>query len=70
MSKLAEKRIALAKQVLETVDAGKLEAVEEVLRGSVSFTAAQVADLEAQLVRIEAGTEHTSSWAEVKKRVL
>lgn len=69
MSKLAEKRIALAKQVLETVDAGKLAALEEVLRGAVSFTPAQIAEFEAQLARIEAGTERTSSWAEVKKRV-
>ncbi len=70
MSKLAEKRIALAKQVLETVDAGKWEALEEVLRGAVSFTPAQVAEFEEQLARIEAGTERTSHWPEVKKRVM
>ena len=69
MSKLAEKRIALAKQVLETTDAGKLEALEEVLRGAVDCSAAQIAGFEAQLERIERGEEHTSSWAEVKKRV-
>ena len=69
MSKLAEKRIALAKQVLETTDAGKLEALEEVLRGAVDFSAAQIAGFEAQLERIERGEERTSSWAEVKKRV-
>ncbi len=70
MSKLAEKRIALAKQVLETTDAGKLEALEEVLRGSVDFSPEQIAEFEAQLARIERGEEPTSSWSDVKKRLL
>ena len=33
MSKLAAKRIEIAKQVLFTTDPGKLEAMENVLRG-------------------------------------
>lgn len=69
MSKLAEKRIALAKQVLETTDAGRLEALEDVLRGAVDFSAAQIAGFKEQLGRIERGEERTSSWTEVKKRV-
>jgi hypothetical protein len=70
MSKLAAKRIELAKQVLDTTDPGKLEALEDVLRGSVEFTPEQIAEFEEQLARIERGEEPTSSWSDVKKRIL
>lgn len=69
MSKLAAKRIELAKQVLDTTDPGKLEAMEDVLRGYVDFTPAQIAEFEAQLARIERGEEPASNWADVKKRL-
>jgi hypothetical protein len=69
MSKLAAKRIELAKQVLDTTDPGKLEALEDVLRGSVEFTPEQIAEFEEQLARIERREEPTSSWSYVKQRI-
>lgn len=70
MSKLAEKRIALAKRVLETTDPGKLEALEEVLAGAVEFSPKQIAEFEAQLARIERGQELTTDWSLVRARLL
>lgn len=70
MSKLADKRITIAKQVLETTDLGKLEAIEDVLRGTVALSAAEITELEVQLARIDRGEEATSTWAEVKARLL
>lgn len=70
MSKLAEKRINIAKQVIETTDLGKLEAIEDVLRGTVDFSDAEILELEEQLARIDRGEEATSKWAEVKERLL
>jgi hypothetical protein len=70
MSKLAEKRIALAKKVLETTDVGKLEALEEVLSGAVEFSAKQIADFETQLARIERGEEVTTDWSVIKARLV
>lgn len=67
MSKLASKRIELAKQVLVTTDKHTLEAVEDALRGTLRFSKAEVAGFEAILERIEKGEEPTRSWAEVKK---
>lgn len=69
MTKLAEKRIAIAKQVLETTDLAKLEAVEDVLRGQMEFSDAEITEFEMQLERIDSGAEGSASWAEVKKRL-
>lgn len=70
MSKLAEKRIALAKKVLETTDVGKLEALEEVLSGAVEFSAKQITEFETQLARIERGEEVTTDWSVIKARLV
>lgn len=70
MTKLADKRIAIAKQVLETTDLAKLEAVEEVLRGRIEFSPAEIAEFETQLELIDRGEELTVSWAEVKKKLM
>jgi hypothetical protein len=67
MSKLASKRIELAKQVLETTDKHTLDAVEDALRGTLRFSKAEVVGFESILERIEKGEEPTRSWAEVKK---
>ncbi len=69
MTKLSDKRIAIAKQVLETTDLAKLEAVEEVLRGRMEFSPAEIAEFEAQLERIDRGGEETVAWSDVKKRL-
>ncbi|MBK7384033.1 MAG: hypothetical protein IPI81_12015 [Flavobacteriales bacterium] len=72
MSKQAEKRIALAKRVLETTDKTKLEAVEIALLGPapVKFTKKELDEMELLADRMEQGHDPSHSWAEVKRQVL
>ena len=71
MSKQAEKRIALAKEILNTTDPMRLEAVEIALAGNGApvFTEAQVVEFERFLERYERGEEKATSWSSVKRRL-
>lgn len=70
MGKLTDKRIELARRVLDTVDARKLALVEEALDGSAeqAFTPAQIKEFKAIRDRIRSGSVPTWSLQEVKRR--
>lgn len=71
MGKLQDKRIELAKLVLDTTDKTRLEAVEIALLGvpPAEISEADLKDLERQVARIDRGEEKLHSWSEVKKRL-
>ena len=70
MGKLTDKRIELARRVLDTVDARKLALVEEALDGSAeqAFTPAQIKEFKAIRDRIRSGSVPTWSLQEGKRR--
>lgn len=70
MGKLTDKRIELARRVLDTVDARKLAMVEEALDGGTeqAFTPAQLREFKAIRDRIRSGAVPTYSLQEVKRR--
>ncbi|MEZ4789634.1 MAG: hypothetical protein R2811_06405 [Flavobacteriales bacterium] len=72
MGKLQDKRIELAKLILETTDKTRLEAVEIALLGTppVSFTAQEIRAMEELADRAERGEDPTFSWSEVKRSAL
>jgi hypothetical protein len=70
MSKLAVKRIELARRVLETTDKRTLDAVEDALHGTLHFSKSEVVEFEAILERLEKGEEKARTWEAVKKDLL
>lgn len=72
MGKLQDKRIELAKLVLETTDKTRLDAVEIALLGAppASFTAEEIRAMEEAADRAERGDDPTFSWSEVKRSAL
>ncbi len=71
MGKLQDKRIELAKRVLDTTDKTRLDAVEIALLGvpPTELSEADIKDLERQVARIDQGEEKLHSWSDVKKRM-
>ena len=70
MGKLHDKRIELAKRILDTTDADKLARVEDALEESrpYAFTAAQIKEFKAIRDRIRSGSVPTYTLDEVKRR--
>lgn len=70
MGKLQDKRIELAKKILDTTDPDKLAVVEDALNGTgyYQFSEAQIKEFEVLLKDQRSGQAPTYSWAEVKKR--
>lgn len=70
MGKITDKRIELARRVLDTVDARKLAMVEEALDGGAeqTFTPAQLREFKAIRDRIRNGAVPTYSLQDVKRR--
>ncbi|MBS1583579.1 MAG: hypothetical protein JST66_15365 [Bacteroidetes bacterium] len=70
MGKLQDKRIELAKKVLDTTDPATLAIVEDALSHErhYQFSPEQVKELDAILDRMRNGRSATYTWADVKKR--
>ncbi len=70
MGKLAEKRVAIAKRILETEDEGLLNTMDELVNGrQFKLTAADIRDLDRISAKYKAGEGKTYTWPEVKKRL-
>lgn len=72
MGKLQDKRIELARMVLDTTDKDRLMAVEIALLGMppLEFSAKELEAMEAEADRAEKGEDRTYTWAEVKRSAL
>lgn len=72
MGKQADKRIDLARRVLETTDKTVLDAIEIALlgRAPARFTRKELAEMEAIADRVERGDEKGRSWPAVKREAL
>ncbi|HEX2616118.1 MAG TPA: hypothetical protein VHL57_01185 [Flavobacteriales bacterium] len=70
MGKLQDKRIELAKKILDTTDPATLAIVEDALsgKGHYQFSPEQVKEFEAIRERMRSSKSPSYSWAEVKKR--
>ena len=70
MGKLQDKRIELAKRILDTTDADKLARVEDALEETrpYVFSAAEVKEFKAIRDRIRNGSVTTYTLEEVKRR--
>ena len=70
MGKLTEKRIELAKRILDTTDARRLAMVEDALNGGGehAFTPTQIKEFKAIRDRIRNGAVPTYSFQQVKTR--
>lgn len=71
MGKQEDKRIALAKRVLDTTDATTLSALESVLdHGPIMhMPESRIKELEALRDRADRGEVELSSWPDVKRRI-
>ena len=70
MGKLAEKKVALAAQILLSDDEGLLRSVDELLNGrSFRLSSEELKDLERMRKRYLAGDGKSSPWPEVEKRL-
>jgi hypothetical protein len=70
MGKLAEKRVSIAKHILETKDEALLNTMEELVHDRLfTLTAADKRELDAIRARHLAGDGQSSPWPEVKKRI-
>lgn len=70
MGKLAERKVALAKQILETKDEALLDSMDALITGgSFQLTKAELNDLDAIMERHRSGDGRSSSWPDVKKRI-
>ena len=70
MGKLAEKKVSMAKHILETQDEALLSAVEDLLNGGpFELSAAEKRELDASHAGHLAGDGKSTPWPEVKKRI-
>ena len=70
MGKLAEKRVSIAKHILETKDEDLLNTMDELVRGHMfTLSAADKRALDAQHAKYVAGEGKSYTWPEVKKRL-
>lgn len=72
MGKQQDKRIELAKRVLDTTDKATLDAVEIALIGPapIKFTKKEIEEMEEQVDRIKNGDDRSFTWAEVKRSAI
>ena len=72
MGKQQDKRIELAKQILDTTDKATLDAVEIALVGlaPIKFTKKEISEMEKQVDRVLKGEERSYTWAEVKRSAI
>lgn len=70
MGKLAEKRVAIAKRILETEDEGLLNTMDELVNGhQFTLSASDMRELDQIAAKYKAGKGKTYTWPEVKKRL-
>lgn len=71
MSKLNDQRVAITKQVMETKDPRKLEAIAYYLEGTahLEFSDEEIAELESIRRDHLAGEGRSISWPELKRRL-
>ena len=72
MGKQQDKRIELAKRILDTTDKATLDAVEIALFGPapIKFTKKEIEEMEEQVDRIRNGDDRSYTWAEVKRSAI
>ncbi|MEZ4739194.1 MAG: hypothetical protein R2818_07500 [Flavobacteriales bacterium] len=72
MGKLQDKRIELAKRVLDTTDAKTLDIIDQVLMAGQEqrFTKAEIEEFEAIIEGMKKGTIKSLPWEEVRSGML
>lgn len=70
MGRLAERKVALAKQILETKDEALLDSVHALVSGGAfHLSKAELNDLDAILEQHRSGDGRSSTWPEVRRRL-
>ncbi len=70
MGKLAERKVALARQILETEDDSLLDSVDALVNGGAFHLSKRELDqLDAIMERHRSGDGRASTWPEVRKRL-
>lgn len=70
MGKLAERKVALAKQILETQDEALLDSLDALVNGGTfHLSKTELDELDGIMERHRSGDGRSSSWPEVKRRM-
>jgi hypothetical protein len=68
MPKLTDLKVSLAKRILESEDAGRLQVIDDLLqaKGGVQLSKEERADLDSDFADFQGGKGRNHTWAEVK----
>ena len=70
MGKFAERKLALARHILDTEDEALLESMDSLVQGGTfRMSRAELDDLDKIMERHRSGDGRSSSWPTVKKRL-